>query len=322
MIDFVLGIYLAGMILRGWLRGLVKEALDLAGLIIGAMLAFRMSGPFGDFVAERFGVTPEWARLGAGVVLFLLVGAGMALLAHWLGGLARMPGLGLINRLLGAGLAVGWGLVLIVALATVARALPLPTAVEEALDESVVLSTVAGPDSPPSRLFMTVAGDEVLEALVGLRQVVGDRRVILEDDQRVEFRPASPDELEERPGDARQVFDLVNRERIAERLAPLAWSEALAEVASGHAREMYLEGYMSHLSPTTGTVTDRVRAAGIRLVLVGENLALAADPRAVHAGLMSSPGHRANILQPEFDRVGIGAIRGPLGLMVVEVFGG
>ncbi|MGH2722992.1 MAG: CAP domain-containing protein [Actinomycetota bacterium] len=37
---------------------------------------------------------------------------------------------------------------------------------------------------------------------------------------------------------------------------------------------------------------------------------------------MESPGHRENILRPEFRRVGIGVVSGPLGLMVVQVFTG
>ena len=61
-------------------------------------------------------------------------------------------------------------------------------------------------------------------------------------------------------------------------------------------------------------------AAGIPSRTVGENLALAATARTVHDGLMDSPGHKANILGSGFTRVGIGAIRGPLGIMVVQVF--
>ncbi|MEX2280694.1 MAG: CAP domain-containing protein, partial [Acidimicrobiia bacterium] len=86
--------------------------------------------------------------------------------------------------------------------------------------------------------------------------------------------------------------------------------------------DMYTNGFVSHVSPTTGTVGDRVRAARIPLATVGENLALAATPRAVHAGFMESDGHRANILRTSFDRVGVAAVDGPLGLMVVQVFGG
>ena len=83
---------------------------------------------------------------------------------------------------------------------------------------------------------------------------------------------------------------------------------------------MYTEGFFGHTSPTTGDVGDRVEAAGIPFVLVGENLALAPTPGTVHDGLMSSEGHRANILGVDFTKVGVGVVSGPLGLMVVQVF--
>jgi uncharacterized protein YkwD len=85
---------------------------------------------------------------------------------------------------------------------------------------------------------------------------------------------------------------------------------------------MYVTGYFSHISPTTGTIGDRVSSAGISYVIVGENLALAADAVQVHEGLMDSPSHRENILRPQFRRAGIGVIDGPTGLMVVQVFSG
>ncbi|NIR36702.1 MAG: CvpA family protein, partial [Actinobacteria bacterium] len=102
MLDFLLGLYLAGLLLRGWIRGFVKELLDLAGLVLGVIVAFRLSGPFGDVIADRFGVTPEWARIGAGIALFIIVGLGLAVVAHLLGKVMRLPGLNLSNRLLGA----------------------------------------------------------------------------------------------------------------------------------------------------------------------------------------------------------------------------
>jgi uncharacterized protein YkwD len=83
-----------------------------------------------------------------------------------------------------------------------------------------------------------------------------------------------------------------------------------------------LEGYFSHTSPITGSVAERMADAGIPYVIVGENLALAATSRTVHKGLMDSPSHRANIVGPGFTRLGVGVVRGPLGLMVVQVFSG
>lgn len=322
MIDFLLGIYLAGLVARGWLRGFVREVLDLVGLVVGVVLAFRTAPLLGDFLADRFGMSPEMGRLGSGFVVFLLVGLGLSLAAASLSRVMNLPGLNLANRLGGAVVAVAWGLLVVVVMVSLARALPLPGGVDQALDSSRVVEAVTGPDSLPQQVFQAVAADQALEALLALAREVGERRVVLEPDEQARIPPADPAELQPAPQDEALIFQLVNQERVAARGEPLQWSERLAEVARAHAREMYELGYVGHFSPRTGTAGDRVAAAGIRLALVGENLALASSGRAVHEGLMASEGHRANILHPDFHQVGIGAVQGPLGLMVVQVFGG
>ena len=320
MIDFLLGLYLAALALRGWVRGFVRELFDLAGLLVGLAVSFRLSGPVGDFLSEAFGVTPEWARIGAGVALFIVVGVVLAIGAGALTRVMRLPGLNLANRVFGAGFALGWGVLLVVLIASLLRALPMPAPVDDALDDSVVVTTLT--DGVAGSVFDRLVGDDVLTALRDLKTALGSRRLLLQGDEKVEFGETDPSSLEVDDEAARLVFELLNETRAEEGVPPLAWSEGLAAVALGHAEEMYVAGYVSHLSPVTGRVEDRVAAAGIRLATLGENLALAASARAVHDGLAASPGHRANMVNPAFDRVGIAAVRGPLGLMVVEVFGG
>jgi len=64
-----------------------------------------------------------------------------------------------------------------------------------------------------------------------------------------------------------------------------------------------------------------MRAAGIRYLTAGENLALAPTLQVAHNGLMNSPGHRANILHAQFGRLGIGILDGGIrGLMVSQEF--
>lgn len=322
MIDFVLGIYLAALAVRGWWRGMVRELVDLVGMILGVVVAFRLSGPFGDFITVRFDVAPELARLGAGLVLLIVVGASLSIAGASLSKLMKLPGLNLTNRLLGSVLALGWGMVIALAVISLVRALPFPPETDQALDRSEVVQAVAGEGAFPRKLFLALAGDEVLTSLAALEPLVGSERLVLDADDRVEITPASEDDLADEVDSAELIFELVNRERVAASLNLLVWSDGLTAIAHSHAMEMYRDGYVSHVSPVTGTVTDRVDLAGIPLVSVGENLALAATARAVHSGLMDSDGHRANILAVHFDRVGIAAVRGPLGLMVVEVFGG
>ena len=65
----------------------------------------------------------------------------------------------------------------------------------------------------------------------------------------------------------------------------------------------------------------RMREAHISFMTAGENLALAQTLSIAHTGLMHSPGHRANILNPAFHRVGIGIIEGGVhGLMISQEF--
>lgn len=322
MLDFILGLYLAALAVRGWMRGFVKEALDLAGLVFGVLVGFRLSSPVGDFLADRFTVTPEWARLGAGIVIFILVGIGFSILAATLGRFMKLPGLNLSNRLLGTAVAGAWGIFLILVLVAIVEAVRLPGAVADTVDESTVLTIVAGEDSLPRDMLEAIAGDDVIGSLLALKSIAGAERVILDGDDVFEMPPSSPDQLSDSPEEAAEAIELLNEERVTAGRAPLAPSTGLADIALSHARDMYVNGYVSHVSPTTGGVRDRVEASGIRLAVAGENLALASSTRAVHDGFVKSESHRNNMLEPSYDRVGIAAVNGPYGLMIVQVFGG
>ena len=119
----------------------------------------------------------------------------------------------------------------------------------------------------------------------------------------------------------RQMFDLVNEERVTAGLAALAWDDRLVPVARAHSEEMFKLKYFSHQSPVSGTPFDRLKAAGITYRGAGENLAYAQSVTIAHRGLMQSQGHRENILRPEFTRIGIGVISGgPYGRMFTQMF--
>ncbi len=322
MLDVLLIGALALLLVRGWYRGFVREAMDLAGLVLGTVLAFRLAGPVGSIIGSMSGMSPDAARLTAWIVVFVAAGIGAAVAARAIERAARMPGLNLMNRVGGAGLAMAWGLFVATLALSLAVILPMPDAVADQIDDSAMSRTLTDPDGFAQEVFTGLSGDRIVEALINLRHLVGDRRVVVEDGETVEFPPVAGSDLDIDPAGALEVYELLNRARVDEGLDPLAWSPALAEVGLGHAAEMYTEGYFAHVSPATGTVGDRLGEAGVPFVIAGENLALAATPDDVHLGLMSSPGHRRNILEGSFRRVGIAVVSGPLGLMTVQVFTG
>jgi uncharacterized protein YkwD len=132
-----------------------------------------------------------------------------------------------------------------------------------------------------------------------------------------------PDGLQPTPDPEaeQQLFDLVNRERTSRGLKALTLDPRLVPVARAHAAEMFRLKYFGHQSPTTGSPFDRLRAARITYSRAGENLAYAQSVAVAHQGLMESPGHRENILRPEFTRLGIGVMSaGAYGKMVTQLF--
>ncbi|TMG45192.1 MAG: hypothetical protein E6H91_13750 [Chloroflexi bacterium] len=127
--------------------------------------------------------------------------------------------------------------------------------------------------------------------------------------------------LEPDPVAERQLFELVQGERRDRGLPDLLWDERLVPVARAHSEEMFKLKYFSHESPIAGSPFDRLKAAGITYARAGENLAYAQSVAVAHRALMDSPGHRENILRPEFTRIGIGVISaGAYGRMVTQLF--
>jgi uncharacterized protein YkwD len=105
------------------------------------------------------------------------------------------------------------------------------------------------------------------------------------------------------------VIDLVNAERAAQGLHPLSYDHRLAVAAGDHSEDMGLQGYFSHTSLDGQTVADRITDAGYSYNTYGENIAAGySTPEDVIDGWMSSPGHRANILNSNFRDIGVGYV--------------
>lgn len=122
------------------------------------------------------------------------------------------------------------------------------------------------------------------------------------------------------PDPAGRLADLLAADREAAGRAPLARDPALDAIAAAHSAEMRALDYVGHVSPNTGQVGDRLRSAGYRAGVSGENVALNRSLQDAQAGLMRSLGHRRNILSDDFSHVGFGAVRGDAGWYVTQVF--
>ncbi|UQI45123.1 CAP domain-containing protein [Streptomyces sp. HU2014] len=122
---------------------------------------------------------------------------------------------------------------------------------------------------------------------------------------------------------AAEVLALTNAERGAAGLRPLAADARLTTAAQGHSADMAGRGFYSHTTPEGGEPWDRAAAAGSAHRGIGENIACGQrTPAEVVRGWMNSPGHRANILKPDFTHLGVGyATGGSAGTYWTQLFG-
>jgi len=107
-----------------------------------------------------------------------------------------------------------------------------------------------------------------------------------------------------------EMFSMVNIERAKAGVQPLVVDDNLRTLARAHSQDMLARGYFSHYTPEGQSPFDRMTEAGINFSFAGENLALAPSTDLAMQGLMNSPGHRKNILSPNFNKIGIGVIDG------------
>lgn len=110
------------------------------------------------------------------------------------------------------------------------------------------------------------------------------------------------------------VRECANTERAKVGLPPLADDITLDRAAQGHAEDMAERGFFSHDTPEGRTPWDRIAAALLGATpfsVMGENIAMGfRDVDATCVGWMNSPGHRANILDPDFHLIGTAWVDG------------
>jgi uncharacterized protein YkwD len=108
--------------------------------------------------------------------------------------------------------------------------------------------------------------------------------------------------------DREQICLLVNIERAKVGAAPLTLTPAITAVAQAYAVKMKTEGFFSHTSPDGTTMSSRLKAGGVSYGYAGENIAQGqSGPTTVMNAWMNSSGHKANILNTHYKKIGIGA---------------
>lgn len=309
MIDFVALVVLVLLVVRGWRRGFVREALDVLTLLIGAVLAFRLAPVVGRMLSETFGWFPEVSRVVGGAMLFLAlaIGAGFAAAAIH-GSMRRLPGTSLLNSIAGAGLGAVYALILAIAALTLLSAIPVPSAVAAELDESEVATRVTDADGPAQRAVRAMSGDRAVQSIIWLRKIADDW-LVSGDDGDVVLPAAAPNETRPSGQAADELVAAVDGARETAGEAELDWQPILDVVALARANGIYREGSFR----AERSLAHRLDDIGLTSEGSVEQLVLAPTIEGA-VGAVDSGG--------AFTAGGVGVVEGPYGLMVVLVLVG
>lgn len=121
--------------------------------------------------------------------------------------------------------------------------------------------------------------------------------------------------------DEKEVFDLINKQRTNNGLAALKNDSEIQRVARIKAQDMVDNNYFSHTSPTYGSPFDMLKSFKISYKTAGENIAGNSSNSNAVTAWMNSSGHKANILNSNFNYTGIGVVSSPkYGKMYVQLF--
>ncbi len=116
------------------------------------------------------------------------------------------------------------------------------------------------------------------------------------------------------------LFQSANRDRAAHGLPSLKWDSALASAAHKHSVLMAQQNALSHQFPGEQDLSARSKQAGARFSSIGENVAQGSSATGIHDQWMKSPPHRHNLLDPDFNSVGIAVVERGGVLFVTEDF--
>lgn len=307
-IDIIILLIIFIYAMEGYAIGFTRGLLDFISFVFSFLFALTFYGFFASFLTDYLHI-PKGFSNAIGFFLAAFISEVMLAILFRFSLLPFITGLKIskkypekIGRIAGIVPGVLSAVVLLAFVLTMIVALPI----SPYLKNSVTKSKLGSP------LVLGIQGfDEQINNVFG--GAVNDALTFLtiepKSDETIVLNFSTNKYILDRPSELRMI-ELVNveREKVGESI--LTEDETLREVARNHCQDMFERGYFSHYTPDGMSPFDRMSEASISFNFAGENLALAPDVTLAMKGLMNSPGHKANILSGDFNKVGIGVIDG------------
>ena len=313
-VDVLLLLIVALAMWAGWAKGFILGITDLFVWLGSLLIGFFFYQETGKLLYKIFPALGVW---GFPLGFLLTVIASRVILSLIVNRLIRQTPadahLSPVNKAMGIIPGVITGSIYAAILAALLLSVPMWNGLAKEARESKIANQLGVQVAWLDQKFSPIFGEAA-------KQTMNRMVVKPESDETVNLHYTVKDPTA-RPDLERAMLALVNEERTKRGLPAVKADSALTRVARAHSVDMFARGYFSHYTPEKKDPFDRMRSAGVKFLTAGENLALGRTLKICHEGLMNSPGHRANILNPSFGRLGIGVLDGGIyGLMISQEF--
>lgn len=313
-VDVILLLVLILAIWAGWRKGFILGSINLAVWVGSLLMGFFFYQYLARFLQSFIPQLGVW-NLPLAFILTLIFARiilafiSNAILSRTSDGIHSSGA----NRFFGMIPGVINGLIYATIIAAVLLSVPLKHGISDKTKESQFANALAVNAGWLDDKLSPIFNDAVKQSLTSIT-------VEPESDETVNLN-FNVNNAKPRPDLEAEMLKLVNMERTKRGLKPVVADPQLTPVARSHSQDMFSRGYFSHYTPEGRDPFDRMRSAGIKYYSAGENLALGQTLKICHQGLMNSPGHRANILNSSYGRLGIGILDGgSYGLMISQEF--
>ncbi len=312
-VDIFLAIVILFAIIMGWNNGFILGSINLLSWT-GSLVAAYLFYPYTARLLDQYFHPGVWllpiAFFITALIVRLLIGLVMRLIIRIIPDSVNDSS---VNKFLGIipGAVNGW--IYAIILSALLLSLPLKDGVTRSARNSFIANNMAMQSEWANRKLSPVFDEAV-------RQTINSLTIHPRSGESVSL-PFKTERSVPAPDLEAAMLKMVNKERTSRGLKPVQADRELTVVARAHSKDMLVRGYFAHVSLDGKDPFQRMREANVVFLAAGENLALAQTLDIAHTNLMNSPGHRANILNPAFGRLGIGIMdAGFYGLMISQEF--
>lgn len=309
LLDLIILVILGYFVWSGYQQGLLLGILNLVRTAAALFLSLTLYPQWGDVLIGRFGLSKVVGQVVGFVIILILVEVILGFIISKFhkvifNTLFKIKPLFVLDKVLGIVPSVIIGLILITTFTLLPLILPIGNGFKDPVQQSWWGRNV---------IPQAVAYEPLLESFI---YKLPTRNLIYmvtrnpESDETIAIDKPDKSQLKISPEDEDKMLTLLNLERVKVGLKPVVMDPQLLEVARKHSRDMFERGYFSHYTPEGKNPFQRMDEDKVQYQAAGENLAFAPTVEIAHQGLMNSKGHRENMLNQNFGKVGIGVIDG------------